>query len=49
MSREVVFVEVSRIRSKKSEQRSPMPRISRRVAPLLAELVAQARKFFLLQ
>ena len=49
MSRDVVFVEVSRIRSKKSEQRSPMLRISRRVAPLLAELVAQARKFFLLQ
>ena len=49
MSRDVVFVEVFRIRSKKSEQRSPMPRISRRVAPLPAELVAQARKFFLLQ
>jgi hypothetical protein len=30
-------------------QRAPMPRISRRMALLLTELVAQARKFFLVE
>jgi hypothetical protein len=49
MSRDIVFVEVLRRRSKKSEQFADAVRFTADTSSLLIELVAQARKFFLRQ